>query len=122
MKICFLLIFLSHLCRLSYELMQSYKPNSGLKYQSLDTLYFYGDKLPDRTFKYKHTLKTNGNQLNIEVGDSVHLREDYWKMSVEGAKRDGFYEGSVMSKGVSQEVFHFPLYKTEEKYNFYENQ
>jgi hypothetical protein len=60
--------------------------------------------------------------LNIEVGDSVHLREDYWKMSVEGAKRDGFYEGSVMSKGVSQEVFHFPLYKTEEKYNFYENQ
>jgi hypothetical protein len=101
--------------------MQSIKPNSGLKYQSLDTIYFFGDKLPDRTFKYKHTLKTNGKELNLEVGDSVQLREDYWIMSIEGAKRDGFYEGSAIKKGVSQQVFRFPLYKTEEKYNFYEN-
>jgi hypothetical protein len=101
--------------------MQSYKPNSGLKYQSLDTIYYFGDELPDRTFKYKHTLKTNGKELNIEVGDSVHLRGDNSIMSIEGAKRDGFYEGSVMKKGVSREVIRFPLYKTEEKYNFYEN-
>jgi hypothetical protein len=59
--------------------------------------------------------------LNIEVGDSVYLREDYWIMSIEGAKRDGFHEGSVVRKGVSQEVICFPLYKTEEKYIFYEN-
>ncbi len=57
--------------------MQSYKPNSGLKYQSLDTLYFYGDKFPDRIFKYKHTFKSNTTELNIEIGDSIHLRVDY---------------------------------------------
>ncbi len=61
--------------------MQSYKPNSGLKYQSLDTLYFYGD-FPDRIFKYKHAFKSNTTEFNIEIGDSIHLRVDYWIMSI----------------------------------------
>ncbi len=99
--------------------MQSYKPNSGLKYQSLDTLYFYGDKFVDRIFKYKHTFKSNTTELNIEIGDSIHLRVDYYKMCVNGLNRDGFYEGSLQKKGVSHQNFRFPLYKTEENYMFY---
>jgi hypothetical protein len=98
--------------------MQSSKPNSGLKYQSLDRLYFYGDKLPDRIFKYKHTFKSETTELNIEIGDSIHLRADYWIMSLNGLNRDGFYEGSLQKKGVLHQNFRFPLYKTEENNNF----
>jgi hypothetical protein len=101
--------------------MQTFKSNSGLKYQSLDTLYFFGDKLPERIFKYNHTIKSSSKEFKVEVGDSISLREDYMEMAVEGTKRDGFYEGSLMRKGVSHKIFRFPLYKTEEKYIFYEN-
>ncbi len=101
--------------------MQSYKPNSGLKYQSLDTLYFYGENFPDRIFKYKHTFKSNTTELNIEIGDSIHLRRDYWIMSVKGLNRDGFYEGSLQKNGVLHQNLSFPLYKTEENNIFYEN-
>jgi hypothetical protein len=99
--------------------MQSYKPNSGLKYQSLDTLYFYGDKFADRIFKYKHTFKSKTTELNIEIGDSIHLRADYWTMSVKGLNRDGFYEGSLQKKRVLHQNLRFPLYKTEENNIFY---
>jgi len=103
-------------------MMQSYKPNSGLKYQSLDTLYFYGNKLPDRIFKYKHTFNSNNKELNIEIGDSIHLRGDYWTMSIKGLNRDGFYESSLHKNGVSHhQNFRFPLYKTEENNIFYKN-
>jgi hypothetical protein len=100
--------------------MQSYKPDSGLKYQSLDTLYFFGH-FPDRIFKYKHTFNSKTTKLNIEIGDSIHLRGDYTEMSKKGLNRDGFYEGSLQKKGVSHQNFRFPLYKTEENNQFYKN-
>jgi hypothetical protein len=87
--------------------MQTFKSNLGLKHQSLDTLYFFGDKLPKTIFKYNHTIKSLSKQFNAEVEQSISLREDYIEMAMEGTKRDGFYEGSLVKKGVSHQIFRF---------------
>ncbi len=65
-------------------------------------------------------IKSSSKEFNAEVGDSISLREDYMEMAMEATKRDAFC-GSLVKKGVSHQIFRFPLYKTEEKYFFCEN-
>ncbi len=99
--------------------MQAIRPNSGLNYQSLDMpLHVAITYLPDRKFKYNHIIRLNNKQLNLKIGDRIKQSNNFWGMSMQGVKRDGFFAGTLI--GESQEI-RFPLYKTVEEYNFYRN-
>jgi len=97
--------------------MQAIRPNSGLNYQSLD-MPVHITELPDRKFKYNHIIRLNNKQLNLKIGDRIKQSNNFWGMSMQGVKRDGFFAGTLI--GESQEI-RFPLYKTVEEYNFYRN-
>jgi hypothetical protein len=102
--------------------MQAIRPNSGLNYQSLDmplhVAIFY---LPDRKFKYNHTMRLNSGELNLKIGDIIQLSHSFWEMSIKGVKRDGFFEGTLIEPNASKQIIRFPLYKTVEEYRFYRN-
>jgi len=101
--------------------MQTIRPNSALNYQSLDLpFHFCCQPIPDREFKYKHSIKSNNIKFEIEVGNVVHLRYDWWRIALEGKKTDGLFEGSLETKNKKlRKNFLFPLYKTKEKYLYF---
>ncbi len=74
--------------------------------------------LPDRKFKYNNIIRLNNKQLNLKIGNRIKQSNNFWGMSMQGVKRDGFFAGTLI--GESQEI-RFPLYKTVEEYNFYRN-
>ncbi len=103
------------MCRLSYELMQAIRVYPELNYQSLDLpFHFCCTESPssDRVFKYRHNLKINEMKFDIQVGDTFKPRNDWITLGVEGNRRDGFFETSI----IKNKIFRLPLYKTEEKY------
>ncbi len=109
------------MCKLSYELMQSLKPNSAFNYQSLDLPFHYCcNKLADRVFKYKYSLKLDKIEFEENIGDIVRQRDDWNKMASEGIKRNGFFEGIAINGRKTNYYFQFPLYKTVEKHEFKE--
>ncbi len=100
--------------------MQAIRPNSGLNYQSLDMpLHVAVAYLPDRKFKYNHIIRLNNKQLNLKIGDRIKQSNDFWVMSMQGVKRDGFFVGN--KHFAPKQIFRFPLYKTVEEYHFYRN-
>ncbi len=100
--------------------MQAIRPNSGLNYQSLDMPFHISTcYLPDRKFKYNHNIRLNSGQLNFKIGDSIKQSNNFWGMSMEGVKRDGFFAGTFIKPNASNEMIRFPLYKTVEEYLFY---
>jgi hypothetical protein len=106
------------MCRLSYELMQKFRPNSGLSYQSLDrTFSSCCENSVDRILRYDHTIRHNNETLYFRSGDFIqtfHGQEmDYVNRS--------FFRGSTPKNEKSGEVFRFPTYKTKEDILFYEN-
>ena len=102
--------------------MQAIRPNSGLNYQSLDMpLHVALSYLPDRKFKYNHIIRLNSGQFNLKIGDRIKQSSNFWGMSMEGVKRDGFFAGTFIEPNASNEMIRFPLYKTVEEYRFYSN-
>jgi hypothetical protein len=101
--------------------MQAIRPNSGLKYQSLDMpLHVAISYLPDRKFKYHHIMRLNGREFNLKIGDRIKQSNSFWEMSMNGVKRDGFFAGTFIKPSASEEI-RFPLYKAVEEYRFYRN-
>ncbi len=106
------------MCRLPYELMQKFKPNSGLKYQSLDrTFSSCCENYVDRILRYDHTIKYINKTLYFGSGDFIQTfngqQMDYVNRS--------FFRGSSPKNGKPADIFHFPAYKTREAYRFYED-
>ena len=100
--------------------MQAIKPNSGLSYQSLDVpLHSDMDSLPHRKFKYNHIMRFNGREMNLKIGDLIEQSIAFRPMSMNGVKRDGFFEGTFIKPNASKQYFRFPLYKTVEEYLFF---
>jgi hypothetical protein len=102
--------------------MQAIRPNSGISYQSLDMPFHFSlNVLPDRKFKYNHIIRLKDKQLTLKIGDRIEQWDNYFKMSISGYKRDGFFEGTFFKPDGSKGLIRFPLYKTVEEYNFYRN-
>jgi hypothetical protein len=101
--------------------MQAIKPNSGLNYQSLDSLFHIAMSLPERKFKYNHFMRLNNREVNFKIGDRIQPSNRFTPMSLNGVKRDGLYEGNLIESKASKQTFRFPLYKTVEEFRFYRN-
>jgi hypothetical protein len=100
--------------------MQAIRPNSRLKYQSLDMPFHFSlNCLPDRKFKYNHIMRLKDKQLTLKIGDRIEQSSEFFKMSIRGDKRDGFFRANLILPNISKYI-RFPLYKTVEEYNFIE--
>lgn len=106
------------MCRLPYELMQKLKPNSGLKYQSLDrTFSSCCENSVDRILRYDHTIKYNDKTLYFRSEDFI---QTFHGQQMDYVNRS-FFKGSSPKNGKLEKIFHFPTYKTREDYLFYED-
>jgi hypothetical protein len=63
----------------------------------------------------------NSGEFNLKIGDRISQSNSFWAMSINGVKRDGFFEGTLIKPNASKQMFRFPLYKTVEEYLFYKN-
>jgi hypothetical protein len=74
----------------------------------------------NRVRLYNHIIGLNDKQLNLKIGDRIKQSTDFFRMSIRGNKRDGFFPTNLILPNVSEDI-RFPLYKTVEEYNFYRN-
>jgi hypothetical protein len=111
-------VIFKQMCRLSYELMQKFRPNSGLKYQSLDrTFSSCCENSVDRILRYHHTIKQNNKLLYFRSGDFI---QTFHGKQMDYVNRT-FFRGTLHKIGKLRKIFNFPAYKTRENYLFYED-
>ncbi|KAK2580528.1 hypothetical protein KPH14_006259 [Odynerus spinipes] len=70
--------FSSQVCRVAYELMQTYYPDAYNKFASLDDIYYYGGQNPHpHVAILDHKPRKNG-ELELKVGDLIEVYGNHW--------------------------------------------
>ncbi len=93
--------------------MQAMKPSSEIKYQSLDVPYYTCCKPSIYKLKYPHIIDRTSGQYILKAGNTIRQTNSWLYLG--SIRRNGFSEGIVNSKDEKnslEEVFRFPLYKT----------
>nr|CAG4650847.1 EOG090X03KK [Simocephalus serrulatus]SVE94145.1 EOG090X03KK [Simocephalus serrulatus] len=97
--------FSSQVCRLAYEIMQTFHPDASSKFKSLDDIYYYGGQGPHQQVAiFSHKANRPG-EISMEVGDVLGIAGNHW---------DGY------SKGVNERTKQsglYPSFKAVDKYN-----
>lgn len=90
-------------CRLAYEIMQTYHADASTYFHSLDDIFYFGGQNDHNQIAiYNHTGRTSG-EISLQKGDVVGIAGNHW---------DGF------SKGINRRTKKsglYPSYKTIEK-------
>ncbi|KAB7493908.1 Alpha-(1,6)-fucosyltransferase [Armadillidium nasatum] len=94
--------FSSQVCRLAYEILQTFHPDGADRFRSLDDIYYYGGQNPhNQRARFPHTAKRS-NEMSLKVGDFVGVAGNHW---------DGFSKGFNRR---SKQTGLYPSYKAEE--------
>ncbi|EFN69737.1 Alpha-(1,6)-fucosyltransferase [Camponotus floridanus] len=76
--------FSSQVCRVAYELMQTYYADAYDRFSSLDDIYYYGGQNPHpHVAILDHKPRKNG-ELEMKIGDLIEVYGNHW---------DGFSKG-----------------------------
>ncbi|XP_064621833.1 alpha-(1,6)-fucosyltransferase-like isoform X2 [Lineus longissimus] len=95
--------FSSQVCRLAYELMQTYHPDAHDWFRSLDDIFYYGGQNGhDQRVIYPHQPKVFG-ELELKLGDLIGIAGNHW---------DGYSKGTNKRTG---KVGLFPSFKVEDR-------
>ncbi|RXG59715.1 Alpha-(1,6)-fucosyltransferase [Armadillidium vulgare] len=94
--------FSSQVCRLAYEILQTFHPDGADRFRSLDDIYYYGGQNPhNQRARFPHTAKRS-SEMSLKVGDFVGVAGNHW---------DGFSKGFNRR---SKQTGLYPSYKAEE--------
>ncbi|EDV29440.1 uncharacterized protein TRIADDRAFT_49632 [Trichoplax adhaerens] len=94
--------FSSQVCRLAYEIMQTYHDDASQYFHSLDDIYYFGGQNMHRHKAiYPHAARRQG-EIDLAVGDIIAVAGNHW---------DGYSKGRVQGKGWDGL---YPSYKTED--------
>lgn len=76
--------FSSQVCRVAYELMQTYYADAYNRFTSLDDIYYYGGQNPHPQVAILDHKPRKSGELELKVGDLVEVYGNHW---------DGFSKG-----------------------------
>ena len=90
-------------CRLAYELMQTYHADASDYFHSLDDIYYYGGMSGHyQKVIYDHDPQPDSEEIELKVGDFIVIAGNHW---------DGFSKGLNIR---TQESGLYPSWKVEE--------
>ncbi|XP_012256247.2 alpha-(1,6)-fucosyltransferase [Athalia rosae] len=70
--------FSSQVCRVAYEIMQSFYPDAYNHFSSLDDVYYYGGQNPHpHLARLNHSPRSNG-ELELKVNDPIEVFGNHW--------------------------------------------
>ncbi|KAH0548864.1 alpha-(1,6)-fucosyltransferase [Cotesia glomerata] len=95
--------FSSQVCRVAYELMQTYHVDAHDKFTSLDDVYYYGGQNPNPAVAILDHLPRRTEEIELKVGDKVEVHGNHW---------DGFSKGRNLRTGITGL---FPSFKVENR-------
>lgn len=90
-------------CRVAYELMQTYHGDASQRFYSLDDIYYFGGQNAHNVEAIQKHVPKRKEEIALEVGDLIGIAGNHW---------DGY------SKGVNRKLGKnglFPSYKTANK-------
>lgn len=90
-------------CRVAYELMQTYHPDASAFFHSLDDIYYYGGQLGHHLLALEPHEPRQPNEIPLQPGDLLGIAGNHW---------DGYSKGKNRRLG---RVGLFPSYKAVEK-------
>ncbi|XP_066584476.1 alpha-(1,6)-fucosyltransferase isoform X2 [Prorops nasuta] len=76
--------FSSQVCRVAYELMQTYYTDAYNRFSSLDDIYYYGGQNQHPHIAILDHKPKNTNEMELKVGDLIDVYGNHW---------DGFSKG-----------------------------
>lgn len=96
-------VFVSKVCRVAYEIMQTLHPDASAYFHSLDDIYYFGGQnAHNQVAIYAHHPRT-ADEIPMEPGDIIGVAGNHW---------DGY------SKGINRKLGRtglYPSYKVKEK-------
>ncbi|XP_044727696.1 alpha-(1,6)-fucosyltransferase [Chrysoperla carnea] len=122
--------FSSQVCRVAYELMQTYGLDATNKFRSLDDIYYFGGGKPhikiahmkhmvDSTTYYTNEaggaapiMHTVAGEINLEIGDKIHIAGNHWNGYSKGKNLRTNQMGLFPSFKVDDQILtaRFPTY------------
>ncbi|KAI4495709.1 hypothetical protein M0802_008332 [Mischocyttarus mexicanus] len=70
--------FSSQVCRVAYELMQTYYPDAYNKFTSLDDIYYYGGQNSHPHVVIMDHKPRKSGELELKVGDLIEVYGNHW--------------------------------------------
>lgn len=98
-----LILFLSQVCRVAYEIMQTLHPDASSFFYSLDDIYYFGGQNAHNQIAIYPHQPRNSEDIPLEPGDVIGVAGNHW---------DGY------SKGINRKLGRtglYPSYKVKEK-------
>ncbi|XP_063978838.1 alpha-(1,6)-fucosyltransferase [Diachasmimorpha longicaudata] len=84
--------FSSQVCRVAYELMQTYHVDAHDKFTSLDDVYYYGGQNPNPGVAILDHIPRRPGEIQLRVGDKIEVYGNHW---------DGYSKGRNMRTSVT---------------------
>ncbi|XP_034945504.1 alpha-(1,6)-fucosyltransferase isoform X2 [Chelonus insularis] len=84
--------FSSQVCRVAYELMQTYHVDAHDKFTSLDDVYYYGGQNPNPQVAILDHSPTHVGEIELKIGDKIEVHGNHW---------DGYSKGRNLRTGVT---------------------
>ncbi|XP_071537591.1 alpha-(1,6)-fucosyltransferase [Panulirus ornatus] len=109
--------FSSQVCRIAYEIMQTYHPDASDFFSSLDDIYYYGGQnAHNQKARFPHT-PWKSDELVLKAGDVVGIAGNHWDGYSKGVNRrtrqNGLYPSYKMEEVV--DIADFPSYAEVDK-------
>lgn len=84
--------FSSQVCRVAYEIMQTYHVDAHDKFTSLDDVYYYGGQNPNPHVVILEHIPRRSEEIELKVGDKVEVHGNHW---------DGYSKGRNIRTGIT---------------------
>ncbi|MPC32940.1 Alpha-(1,6)-fucosyltransferase [Portunus trituberculatus] len=104
--------FSSQVCRIAYEIMQTFHPDASSYFRSLDDVYYYGGQnAHNQRVRFPHTPRRS-DELSLVPGDIVGIAGNHWDGYSKGMNRRTRQNGLYPSYKVEEvvDVADFPIY------------
>ncbi|KAK3855023.1 hypothetical protein Pcinc_038548 [Petrolisthes cinctipes] len=109
--------FSSQVCRIAYEIMQSYHPDASSYFRSLDDIYYYGGQnAHNQKARFSHVPR-RPDEMALNPRDVVGIAGNHWDGYSKGVNRrtnqNGLYPSYKMEEVV--DIADFPSYTHTDK-------
>lgn len=111
--------FSSQVCRVAYELMQTYHVDAHDKFTSLDDIYYYGGQNPNPYVAILEHVPKSSAEIELRVGDKVDVYGNHWDGYSKGRNTRTSLTGLFPSFKVKNPIaaVDFPKYENVPLYN-----
>ncbi|EEB15853.1 alpha-(1,6)-fucosyltransferase, putative [Pediculus humanus corporis] len=103
--------FSSQVCRVAYEIMQTYDLDATTHFTSLDDVYYYGGQNAHSSVAVLPHEPMNSNEIELKVGDKIIVAGNHWDGYSKGrnlrTNKEGLYPSFKVQNRVK--VVDFPV-------------